>query len=223
MAARVHNPVAELKGSFEAALAVGLAPHAYVHAAKASRFQRTAHGVTLTVHVAYIDDRPRGATDAVVNLAVRHDAVEVVVNAHRGDLPVAVQRETATLGVQLGQLVGRGQVRLMLRDGGVEMAAREALDLLVSHGLAYLDAHADLAAVERRFASLSFKDWHQLSGGRAVRWPVVLGLLGRVEEGAACLRRLSESFAPADAPTAAVYPAFAADWAVAFDSPNPLG
>ncbi|MGO1079497.1 hypothetical protein [Inquilinus sp. CA228] len=75
--------------------------------------------------------------DVIVNLAIRFDSVEDLMNGYRS-LSKTQKSSTATVGVELGNLLGIGQKRWNLStDLDVDRASDDIAETLIAHGIEY--------------------------------------------------------------------------------------
>jgi hypothetical protein len=96
-------------------------------------------------HIAFIphtDD-----VDLTADVALRFDAVEDLVNADDPALSKRARRETFTMGAELGNLAGTGQMRWTLLDQEtVPAVAQSTFGSFEAIGVPYLNRYSDLYA-----------------------------------------------------------------------------
>jgi hypothetical protein len=200
----------ELKQRAQEELARRLEPHGFTGRG-GQRLTRRLPGAIQMLHLAFVGGGAGGSLSLILNLAVRHERVEDLAHAWRSDLSDREKKQTATLGVELGHLIGRGQMRWQLDSPeACPKAANDAFHLLREHGLPYLERYSDLEAVKERLSSDNPDQWHQLLGGRALRLPLVYGLTGEPRAAEAEIVRQYEILKRDDDLLAKNYPVFAA-------------
>jgi len=202
----------EMKRRAQEELARRLEPHGFAGRG-AQLLARAAPGASQFVHLMFVEDRAGGSLSLALNLAVRHERVEQLANGWREDLSEREKKQTATLGVELGRLLGRGQMRWEMDSAeACARAAESAIAPLREHGLPYLESHSDIARVKERLSSDDPREWHQLAGGRALRLPLVYALAGEPRAAEEEFVRQYDFLKSSDDFLARDYPAFAA-WA----------
>jgi hypothetical protein len=169
------------------------------------------NGIKQIIHLAFVDNRAENFTSLIVNLAVRIDQVEEIATAcsWADDLTAKEKKGMATLGVQIGELLGKGQLRWDIHNSAeCKTVAEKVLNLLLEVGLPYLVEHSDMNAVLKRFESDSFNEWHALLESRAIKLPIILIILDRIEDAKAEFARQYKLLLDDDAYLAPAYPQF---------------
>jgi hypothetical protein len=198
-----------LKMKMQDELAALLAGDGFVFVKGEQRFVRARGGAAQIVHLSFVDGGARGGLSVIVNLAVRHERVEALVNSWREDLSAREKKATATLGAELGKILGRGQMRwTVASEEDCAAVAREIYGLVREHGLPYLEGYSDLTNVRERFSSGAPGQWHQFAGGRALRLPVVCALMGDPEAAQREFREQYDYLKSSDDLLARDYPSF---------------
>lgn len=175
--------------------------------------------------MAFVDNKSENFTSLIINLAVRINQVEEIATAcsWADDLKAKEKKEMATLGVQIGKLLGKGQLRWDIRNNvECKTVAEEVFSLLLEVGIPYLVEHSDINAVLKRFESDSFKEWHALLDSRAIRLPILLIILGRTEEAKAEFTRQYKLLLDDDAYLAPAYPQFINEVCDRMNITNPM-
>ncbi len=91
-----------------------------------------------SVHLAFIHHV--GDVDAVVDVGVRFDDVENILNESRKLLTKAEKAQTFTLGVELGNFVGEGQKRWkLINQEDVQERVNSMYDFICEHGLPHIE------------------------------------------------------------------------------------
>ena len=91
------------------------------------------NSVKQIIHLAFVDNNSDNFTTLIVNLAFRIHQVEEIVTAcsWANDLTPREKKEKATLGVQIGKLLDKGQLRWDIHnDADCEDVARKVFILL---------------------------------------------------------------------------------------------
>ena len=102
----------------------------------------------LCVHVSFI--KHAADFDATIDVAVRHNQVEDRLNATRSDLSAREKRQTATIGVELGNwAVGRSHRWTVAAPSDVAGVAASMMAEIRHTGLPFLERFASLAEVGR--------------------------------------------------------------------------
>jgi hypothetical protein len=129
-------------------LAGELAPHRYRRSG--DTFRRDAGPCRLLLRLAFVDRD--GGFDLLAEVAVRHNAVEDMLNAGRA-LGEQEKRETTTVAAELGTLAGGSRRRGSVRGpGDVEPTVRDLVDWFVRVGRPFLERFASLAETYRVLA-----------------------------------------------------------------------
>ena len=132
------------------------------------------------VHVGFIPHR-NVDVDITVDIAIRIDAVEMLVNERRDDLGARESGLTATLGGDIGNLNDGKQRRWTLASS--EQAAAIAASIhseIRSIGWAFFERYSDFGNVLKVLTSSDARDWRLAPGhvarcNRAVALAFVLG------------------------------------------------
>ena len=183
------------------------------------------NGIKQSIHLAFVDNRPEDFTSLIVNLAVRIDRVEEIATAcsWANDLTAKEKKEMATLGVQIGKLLDKGQLRWDIHNNAeCETVAKEVFNLLEEVGIPYLIEHSDMNAILKRFESESFDKWHVLLGSRAIKLPIILYLLDKKEDAKVEFLRQYKLLLDADEYLAPVYPKFVSEACNHMNIINPM-
>lgn len=102
----------------------------------------------LLFHVSFI--RHREEIEITADVAVRHHAVEELLNAERGDLKPRERKQTATVGVELGNWIkGQPQCWTVTKPAEIEGVAVDIADWLDRFGIPFLDRFASLDEIAR--------------------------------------------------------------------------
>lgn len=143
-------------------------------------FEKDTQDLVKMIHIAFINDRSKKGVAAVVNLAVRHKKIESFVNRLRREVSEADKRQSATIGTQLGKLLGKGQLRWAVATRtDAAKAADEIFKLLERYGIDYLNEFSSLESIAKKWSHPKPLSWDQSDIGRAWRLPVLLAILGR--------------------------------------------
>lgn len=164
----------EAKNKFEDAVSENLAAFEFVRT-KNNRLIHDSIEVISIIHFSYL--KTGQDFQAVVNVASRHRQVEDVANSWNEDITARVARRTATLGVELGALIGDGQQRYELSTTmKIDSSAKSLAERIRHFGIDYLDRNKHRLEVIRRFRSIDLRERHQTRGGIAIRLPTLLAL-----------------------------------------------
>jgi hypothetical protein len=175
-------PLKDLKKRFLDELATHLGAIGFVK--NGQQYERTIGEITQVIHIMFIDDRRSASTAVVVNLAVRHSRIEELANSWRDDLSPKDKAATATLGIELGRLLGQGQMRRLVSSSHeCVKVGNEVADLVCRHAEPYFNIYSDLKNVQDLWLSQKPQVWQQLPGGRAIRLPLILLVRGEVDAG----------------------------------------
>jgi hypothetical protein len=183
------------------------------------------NGIKQSIHLAFVDNRPENFTSLIVNLAVRIDQVEEIATtcSWADDLTTKEKKDMATLGVQIGKLLGKGQLRWNIHNNAeCETVAEDVFILLKEVGIPYLAEHSDMNAILKRFESDSFKEWHALLDSRAIRLPIILILLHKTEDAKVEFTRQYKLLLDSDAYLAPAYPKFVSEVCDRMNITNPM-
>src|SRR5882724_7644252 len=105
-------------------------------------YKRTPFG-RLAFCLAFI--RHRDDSDVTLEMAVRFDDLEDLVNEHENRLSKAQRKSTFSLGVELGNLSEGRQKRWTVRSlEDVEPVAQSIMNSFVAIGLSYLEKYSDV-------------------------------------------------------------------------------
>ncbi len=143
------------------------------------------NGIKQTIHLAFVDNKSENFTSLIVNLAVRVDQVEEIATScsWADDLTAKEKKGMATLGVQIGKLLGKGQLRWDIHNNAeCETVAEEVFSLLKEVGIPYLVEHSEMNTILKRFQSDSFNEWHALLDSKARKLPIILIILNKIED-----------------------------------------
>jgi hypothetical protein len=182
--------------------------------------------VRQTIHLAFVDNSKENFTTLIVNLAVRINQVEEMATAFSwaNDLTVKEKKNTATLGVQIGKLLDKGQLRWNINDEAeCDKVAKEVFNLLKEFGIPYLIENSDINAVLKRFESDNFKEWHVLLNSRAIRLPIIYVLLDRIDDALIELVKQYKLLLQSDDYLAPAYPQFVKELCDRMNIANPIG
>ena len=160
------KPMRELKKDLLSELGRLLAPHGFTKRSKRLE-QSFRKKVAIGWHFFHVSFIPhKDDFDVTADVAMRVDAVEDLLNQVRKDLsglpqPKREQKETATIGAELGNIAGTGQRRWTVNSSrDVVPVASDIVEALKEIGLPYLEKYSDL---DRLLGSLSRHDrnsWH---------------------------------------------------------------
>lgn len=165
--------------------AVGVLVSDYGFTSKPSgqSFLRAFPGGRASLHLAFI--KHPADFDVVADVAVRFDDLEDMVNATNARLSKAEKKQTYSLGAELGNIAGTGQMRWQVTpDSDVEQVAQRIAGAFTRIGLPYLEAASTLAGAygllttPGKGASLH----SPIHASRAKRVVALAKLLGRHEE-----------------------------------------
>jgi hypothetical protein len=130
-------------------LDVLLAPRGWVR--RDQTFRRDAGECRFLFHVAFI--RHQADADVTADVAIRHNAIEHILNADRDWLSAREKRNTSTIGVELGNWAGVGQKRWRLTQTGDSVPmARDIVSWCDRLGEPWLKRFASLTEVTRVLA-----------------------------------------------------------------------
>jgi hypothetical protein len=106
----------------------------------------------LSFHVAFVNHA--SDFDVTADVAVRHHAVEDLLNAERLHLSGRQKNDTATLGAELGNIEGGGQHRWRVAEAGdVEPVTEDILGWFRRVGEPFLQRYSDLDVVSQVLAA----------------------------------------------------------------------
>jgi hypothetical protein len=131
------------------------------------------------LHVSFI--RHERDLDVTVDVAVRIDAIEQIVNRHDAEMSDAEKRRSATLGAELGNIVKREPLRWGVSDASDILVAVDGIVAAFEKiGLPYLKANSNVNAAYRVLASLDPRDWvhSPILGARCMRAVAAAHILG---------------------------------------------
>jgi hypothetical protein len=101
-------------------------------------FYRAIAGGWHAVHLAFVDHRVD--FDIAVDIAIRFDRVEELVNERNQLLSKAEQQRTATMGCELGNLTyGRGMRWTVATEADVQTVVRSIEEMVTTVALSYFD------------------------------------------------------------------------------------
>lgn len=123
--------------------------------------------------------------DVTADVAVRFDKVEELVNKHNKLLADREKALTHTLGVELGNLAGLGQMRWnVASESDVPEVADKIVAMFVSVGLSYLEKHSSMPSALEILNTPDHRAWlhNPVHEARAKRVLALLWLLGRESE-----------------------------------------
>ena len=107
-----------------------------------SFYKQTPFG-RLAFHLSFI--KHKSEIDVTVDLAVRFDELEELVNEYENRLSKAQRKDTFSLGVELGNLSeGRQKRWTVARLEDVEPVAQSIMNSFVAIGLPYLERYSDM-------------------------------------------------------------------------------
>lgn len=124
------------------------------------------------IHLAFIG----GSTefDVTVDVAVRFDATEEILNKRNIHLSAREKKETFTLGAELGRIEGGGQLRWEVSDyNGIEPVAQAMYQKILAVALPYLERFSDPAQALAALSGDTRESWlhspiHALRARRAL-------------------------------------------------------
>jgi len=111
-------------------------------------FRREVAGCRQSLHLSFIPHRDD--FDVTADVAVRHHALEDILNQDRASLTDAAKKDTCTVGAELGNIAGTGQHRwtvVTVRDVGPVVVGLE--DLFLRVGLPWLDRFSSVKEIQR--------------------------------------------------------------------------
>jgi len=111
-------------------------------------FRREVAGCRQSLHLSFIPHRDD--FDVTADVAVRHHALEDILNQDRASLTDAAKKDTCTVGAELGNIAGTGQHRwtvVTVRDVGPVVVGVE--DLFLTVGLPWLERFSRVEEVHR--------------------------------------------------------------------------
>jgi len=133
------------------------------------------------------------------------------------------KKDMATIGVQIGKLLGKGQLRWDIHSNAEsEMVAKEVFNILLETGIPYLVEHSNMNAVLKRFESDSFKEWHALLDSRAIRLPIILIILDKIEDAKVEFTRQYKMLLDSNSYLAPAYPKFVNEVCDHMNITNPM-
>ncbi len=183
------------------------------------------NGIKQIIHLAFVDNKSENFTSLIINLAVRINQIEEIATAcsWADDLTAKEKKDMATLGVQIGKLLGKGQLRWDIHnDAECETVAEDVFILLKEVGIPYLKEHSDMNAILKRFESESFNEWHALLGSRAIKLPIILILLNKTEESKVEFTRQYKLLLDSEEYLAPAYPKFVSEVCNRMNIINPM-
>lgn len=135
------------------------------------------------VHLAFTENKKENTISMSVNLAIRFNQIEEMVTSctWANDLTAKEKRNIATIGIQIGNLIGNGFMEWKIHSEEECLSVSENIfELIEKCGFHYLNSHSDLKTVLHQFQSDNFKEWHATLQGRALRMPIIYLLLGDI-------------------------------------------
>ena len=97
-------------------------------------------------HLSFI--KHKADFDVTVDVAVRLDELENLLNEHRGNLSEAQKKNTFTLGAELGNISEGRQKRWTVASlDDIKPAAKSIMDAFVAIGVPYLEKYSDVESV----------------------------------------------------------------------------
>lgn len=145
-------------------------------------YRRIANGRT-AIHAAFVEHDED--VDVTVDVAVRLDDVEDLVQRSNDMLSEKEKSETFTLGVELGNLARGEPLRWTVADvADVSRVVEEIVALLLSVGLPYMERYSQPAAAYELLAGNERSAWlhSPIDAERAKRVCALLLVLGRVSD-----------------------------------------
>lgn len=138
----------ELRESIFRTLPLGLIPMGYDPKLKGQAFNKKMSWGRWIFHVGFASIN--GPLKLVVNVAIRVDAVNNLVFGTDPLLSKAEARDTATVGAELGNLIGKGPLMWTVSDPGeVPSLVASMLEAYEKIGLPYLSRYSDLEEMLR--------------------------------------------------------------------------
>jgi hypothetical protein len=135
------------------------------------------------VHISFIEHEHD--IDATVDVAIRFDAVEELVNRSNGLLTRKEKAETFTMGAELGNLERGMPYRVTVTErSDVERAAEQLLAKIEAVGLPYFELYSRLESAYHVLARDDRDAWvySPIHAKRATRACALLAVMGRHSE-----------------------------------------
>ena len=148
-------------------------------------YKRTPFG-RLAFCLAFI--RHRDDADVTINLAVRFDELEDLINEHRSHLSSAEKKNTFSLGVELGNLSEGRQKRWTVASlPDVSPVAQSIMNSFLAIGLPYLQKYSDIQTALEVLSGDDKDAWlhspfHDTRAKRALGLAFLLGVRKRFSE-----------------------------------------
>ncbi len=136
------------------------------------------------MHLAFIDHRTD--FDVTMDLAVRFDAVEDMINEDSTYLSKKEKTQTYSLGVQLGNLVGKGQMRWSVKTAADVLPATNGIVAeFEKYGLPYLERVSSMRSAFELLTSPGEESWihspiHSVRAKRVLAMAKILGMGDRL-------------------------------------------
>lgn len=150
---------------------------------RAQRLERATSWGRHIIHLAFVSHRTE--FDVVLNFAVRHDAVENLVNESGSFRKERDKDETATVGCEAGILLGNGQMRWSIsRQEDVPVATQGILEKIRQVGFPFIER---FSAVDELYRVLSKDDreaerYSPFPGSRGMRAVALASVIGRKDD-----------------------------------------
>ncbi|MDX3905813.1 MAG: hypothetical protein QHC78_09010 [Pigmentiphaga sp.] len=162
------------------AVAAGVTPHGFTPQPKEQSFVRPFPEGRQEFHLGFIEHE--ADFDVTADVAIRFERLEELVNADNKLLSKKEKAATASLGIELGNLVQGAQFRWTVAgEPDVAKVAASLIEWFAQHALPYFERYSDLAAAYDLLAPADRSAWghHPLHGSRAKRVLGLAALLGR--------------------------------------------
>ena len=174
------------------------------------------------VHLSFI---PHRGVDLhmTVGVAIRVDAVERLVNDGRPELRESDSAKTATVGCELGNLIGTGQKRWEIASSTeVGAVASSIYSEVKSIGWPFLERYSNMESLLDLLTSLNPRNWlmSHASAARCQRAMALAYLLGGTECVRATERRCEEVLSGKDGKVLQVFLAFVESLQAKMESGN---
>lgn len=211
--------VKELKESLLNRLASTLVMHKFIH--REQRYiRRINDDLSQSIHLNFIDSS--AGISVTVHIGIRHDLIEKIAHGWKKPSSAQSSNASATWGCELGQFTKTPLRWQIASIDDVEKSLLEIHQAIVDLAIPALDQYASLERILSDFSSSSFKDWRQLLGGRALRLPLLLAVLGRPNLALNCFTEQYEILREKQDLLYQDYPKFVAFACTQFGLKNPL-
>ena len=136
--------IGELKKCLFETVASRVKPYGFIGKGSSGIFARATDLGRQTISLAPINHPPTDF-DVTVNLAIRFDRLEELLNEHEPNLTKADKRETHSLGAELGNISeGRQKRWTVATSHDIDRVASSIFEAIVRIGIPYLDKYSDM-------------------------------------------------------------------------------